>query len=548
VPRIALVTARRARGQVEEAARRIREATGWVVDVVEAPVEVAALIPRELLRRIILENRGRFDVFIVPGGLEYDVRGLGEELGVSVVRGPRDAAGLEVLAELGEEGLRRLLEEGELGPGLLLEAWLRELGERHRTAPGVEVCGVRVPLRPPPVLLAAEVYVRPGMGVEEAVEKARRVLEEGADIVVAGLWEGVGREEALEVLHALAREAGGVAVDTADEGLALEAFRRGYACMYMSVGLWNRGIMARLPRGSVVVVTPVEEGFRLPGTPTGRVEVLQQLVREAEGLGLQPIVDPVLDAPGQGSLGMSIAAYHMASAEMRDKPLMAGIANVYEMLDADTHGQIAVLTQVLAEAGASLLLVTEESRKASHAVAEARIAATMTSLSLLKRRPPKDLGIDLLYAKEKRPREPGGGVPRSPRHRLDAATLAAWHGFRLDHVGSHRIRLEDGAIRDYYIGRKGTILVEGQRAEHLYKAAAYLGLASEPSHYAYLGYELCKAEHALIMDRSYVQEEPLLTPPWARGYPVYVPRQGSAKRLGGEENRAESEEAQRGSR
>ncbi len=328
MPRIALVTARRARGQVEEAARRIREATGWVVDVIEAPVEVAALIPRELLRRIILENRGRYDVFVVPGGLEYDVRGLGEELGVAVVRGPRDAAGLEVLAELGEEGLRRLVEEGELGPGLLLEKWLRELGERHRGAPGLEVCGVRVPVRPPPIVLAAEVYIRPGMGVDEVVERARRVLGEGADIVVAGLWEGVGRDEALEALRALAREAGAVAVDTADEGLALEAFRRGYACMYMSIGLWNRGFMARLPRGTAVVVTPVEEGFRLPATSTGRIEVLQRLVGEAEKLGLRPIVDPVLDAPGQGSLGMSIATYYLASAEMRDKPLMAGIANV----------------------------------------------------------------------------------------------------------------------------------------------------------------------------------------------------------------------------
>ena len=534
--KIALVTARRARSQVEEAAASIRRATGWRVDVIEAPVEIAALIPENVLMDLLERLRG-YDLVIVPGGLEYDVRGLGEKLGVPVVRGPRDASALLILAELGEEGLERLLREGELSPRLLLSTWLRELAVHHRGKPGVEACGLRIPLRPPPVIVAAEVYASRGAGAEGLVEDARRAASHGADIIVLGPGQGWSKEMIVEAAKEARKETGlPVAIDTLDTEAAAEAIREGHACIYMSIGLWNRSALDTLPGGARVVVIPLQKDYSLPSSPLERVEALRGLVEEAREKGLVPIADPVLDPPGQGSLGLSITSYYLASRELENTPLMAGIANVYELLDADTHGQIAVLTQVLAEAGASVMLVTEASRKSTMAVAEAKIAATMTSLSLLKRRQPKDLGVDLLYAKEKRPREAGRRTPRRPRLVLDAYTLARWHGFRLDRAGSHLIELAGGELRDYYIGRKGTLMLRGHRAEDLYRAASYLGLASEPSHYAYLGYELCKAEHAAIMKRSYVQEEPLLTPPWMREPPVYDPLKMRPTRLGCKES------------
>lgn len=514
---------------MEEAARRIAERTGWRVDVVEAPVEIAALIPRDVLEDVLRGLRG-YDLVIVPGGLGYDAAGLGRRLGVPVVRGPRDAAGLELLAELGEEGLERLMEEGELSPSLLLERWLRELREHHFSKPGLDLCGLRVPLRPPPLVVAAEAYG--GDSVASLVEEARRLASHGADMVVLGPPSGWGKEEVVEAARMARRETGlPVALDTADVEAAAEAIREGHACLYMSIGMWNRArALEALPGGAAAVVLPSGSDYSLPSSPLERVEALRALVEEAREAGLRPVADPVLDAPGQGSLGLSISSYYLASYEIADAPLMAGIANFYELVDADSHGQIAALAQVLGESGASILLVTEASHKTRMAVSEAKIAATMVSLSLLKRRQPKDLGVDLLYVKEKRPRSQGG-APRRPRLSLDAATVSAWHGFRLDRAGSHRIAVSGGEIRDYYIGRKGTVLLRGRSGRDLYRAAAYLGLASEPSHYAYLGYEYCKAEHALAMGRSYSQDSPLLVPPWARGYRVYSPLRGEVEEL-----------------
>jgi len=529
--RIALVTARRASEKAAEVARKINRVKKWVVDVILAPVDIAALIPRELLERIISEKASSYDLVIVPGTLEYDVKDLSEKLGTPIVKGPQDVSELEVLVEFSERDLERVVSRGELDAGMLLEKWLAELREHHAHGSGVDVCGVKVPLRPPPVVVAAEVYVRRGRE-GEALDKAVELLDRGAEIVVFGFgmdWDSAGVREFLARARRHHIEYFGV--DVASLKLALKAFEEG-SCMLLSVGLWNREWLASLPREQTIVVTPVLENLSLPPSPLARLEALQEVVGQAEAKGYTSlVVDPVVDAPGIGSMGLSVASYFMVSREMTDKPLMAGIANVYELVDADSHGQIAVLTQIYAEAGASIMLATEESRKTIMAVTEAAIAATMTSISLLKRRYPKNLGVDLLYVKEKSERKGALSMPRKYAD-YEASKISSWMLFKPDRLGSHRITVANGVIEDYYIGRRGTVRVTGKRAEEVYKAIAYLGLAREPSHYSYLGYELCKAEHALAMRRSYVQEEPLVTPPWWRSI-FYSARAMRVKRAGG---------------
>ena len=534
-PRIALVTGRRARDHVEGIVSELQQATGWVIDVVEAPIDVASLMPRDMLEKLLQRIRGRYDIVIVPGTLDYSLDGLDYVAGTAVVKGPQDPEGLRLIAELGEEGLQRRVEQKSLDPSLVLGKWLEELREHHASAPCVDICGVRVPIRPPPIVVAAELYVQQGMAAETVAEQAAELLERGADIIVAGFGQGWGRERALSLLRVVVDRVGPVAVDTPDKTLALEAAQRGLSCLTMSLSDGDP-LFEKLPQGSPVVVIPLDSSFNVPRGTAERVELLERLVRRAEQVGLVPIADPMVDPPGWG-LARSVAAYVEASARLPETPMLAGIANVYELMDAATHGQIAVLTQLFAEAGASLMLVTEKSRKATMAVTAASIAATMTSISLLKKRWPKDLGVDLLYAKEKRPRGGQPRLPRRPRFALEAGGIAEWYGFRQDRAGSHLIVVEDGVIRDVYIGRKGVVELRGKNAKDVYKAVSYLGLAEEPSHYAYLGYELCRAELAAIMKRSYVQDEPLITPPWTRCSrysaramsPVKRGRQGSGK-------------------
>jgi dihydropteroate synthase-like protein len=522
--KVAIVTGRRASSFLRSIAATLSERTGWQVDVVEAPVEIASLMPKSVARRMVEKLDCKYDIVILPGTLPYTVDDIGGKCTL-ILKGPLDPADLLLLAELPSgEAVERLKRSRSITPELIIDRWLEELRNHHLSTPSIHICGARIPIRPPPVAVAAEVYVRQG-AEEEAVEKAVGFSRSGADIIVVGFSASYPRDRALDVLRKIHDAVGGVAVDSPDKKLVARAVEEGYACLALSAGEGDP-LFDLLPRGSPLVIIPVYRDYSTPSTARERVSLLQRLVSEARRRGLTPIADPLVDPPGFG-FARSVEAYLLAS-EALDAPLMAGIANVYELIDADSHGQIAVLAQLYAEAGASILLVTEESRKTQRAVSEAAIAATMASISLLKRKPPKDMGLTLLYAKEKRAKP--SREPVKPSKVYDAGVLASWHGFRMDRLGSHVIMVDKGVIRDFYTGRRGTIEVRGRTAEEVWKAIAYLGLASEPSHYAYLGCELCKAEQALRMGVSYEQEKPLLRHP-AENAMVYSVREARAKSL-----------------
>jgi dihydropteroate synthase len=58
-------------------------------------------------------------------------------------------------------------------------------------------------------------------------------------------------------------------------------------------------------------------------------------------------------------------------------------------------------------------------------------------------------------------------------------------------------------------GDQVDLVLRGNSAEALYKAIARQGLVSSLEHAAYLGYELGKAEVALITGKAYLQDEGL---------------------------------------
>ncbi len=514
--KLLLVTGRRAEQAVKLAAEKLRELTGWTIDVYVAPVDVAALMPQKLLEKIVEERGHAYDAIIVSGLIGYNVDSIGAKHGVRVVKGPEDPFDLVVIAEAGVDVLEKSIVDGRFEAARAAERWLELLSRVHAEKASVEVCSVRVPLRPPPVVVAAEIYA--GNSVEEVVERAESLLQRGADIVVAGFGYEHDTSKVLEVLHNLYRRVGPVAADSPNPKALAKAAREGYACLVFSADPSN-GLLEMLPKGSAAVIVPAAAGSSMPQTPIERVEVLEKLAREASTRGITAIADPVIGPPLQG-LADSIVALYEAGRRLNDIPLLAGIANVYELLDADTHGVIAALVPLVAEAGASIILVSEESSKAYMAVTEASIAATMTSIAMVRSSVPKDLGVDLLAVKEKR-RQPEKH-PTYQVERVDADAIASWHRLRLEKV-EHVIHVVDNTVRDIVITRKKVFELIGSSARNVYKAIAYLGLARQADHAAYLGYELCKAELALKLGRSYRQDSDVIRPPWS-GRVVYSAR------------------------
>jgi dihydropteroate synthase-like protein len=229
-----------------------------------------------------------------------------------------------------------------------------------------------------------------------------------------------------------------------------------------------------------------------PGSVT-----LEENLNKAKDYAIQIIADPVLDPPLMG-LARSMIRYISLREADPDIPLFFGVGNVTELLDGDSQGANLLLSVLAMEVGASLLFTPEYSAKAKGSIHELAVASRMMVLAKGRQTPPKDLGLDLLILKEKRriPEE----VP--PRELVEAS---ADHKFEADPAGSFRIFLSEGRI----VAGNGRITVAGTSARKVLNTLIDRGLIGRLDHAGYLGRELERAEIALRLGRSYIQDEPL---------------------------------------
>ncbi len=338
------------------------------------------------------------ELVIVPGSWigPWDV--ISQRLGVKVVRGAwSPLLTLEIIRRWGVSRLSPRLEaEKTVYPDMARVA-VETLNSLKATPPAgtaFRLDGVPLPLRPPPILVASEVYVRTCDAESVASEVYWRMLE-GADIVSLG-WDGsVSIECYWRVLRRLLDEVPGpVAADPGRPELAVEAAKIGAG---LSLSL--------TPESLELVPNRLREETAFVVIAPGGPSALEKVAARARELGFERLLlDPVLGPPGSpGSLASLCAAGE--AAQRAGYPLMVGVNNVVEMIDADTTGSTALAVALAAEAGASLVLVGEESTKAQGSTWEAWVAAAMAGLSIYWRKPPKDLGLDLLLAKRK-------GLPR----------------------------------------------------------------------------------------------------------------------------------------
>jgi len=482
--RILLVTGRLAAEIVKKSASQARGCKE--VHVYVADYDVAALLPVDvIIDAVRYAARKGYDVVVLPGlhpAPSSLLRELSTRHGVVIVKGPRDATALP-------EALEKICREGaEPGEKVDAEPDPARLLERVRPT-GVRLpCGLLLPYRPPPIAVWLESYRSP----------ARAACH--ATIIGAGAgedWESIKPR-----LRRLLDAGVCVGIDSPSPDVLVEAANEG-ASIILSLHPGNIDYVApRLPKETCVVLIPAEPGSLDAMPPHQRVKILASLAEKAERHGLIPVADPVVEPPLRG-LARSIEAYIEASRSLKT-PLLAGIGNIYELLDADSLGAVALATSIFAEAGASIMLVSEESWKARGAADEAMIAAAMVSIALSMSTTPKNIGANLLAIKEKKPVT---GYRPAEKGVVVDAWRARMQPFRRDPSGDLYIYLEDGLIHVTRI-RGGEVVdtVRARSAEEAYRAAIARGMVTLLDHAAYLGRELAYAEQALRLGRSYVQE------------------------------------------
>ncbi len=262
---------------------------------------------------------------------------------------------------------------------------LERLREMRKARAAYKVKGLGVPLRPPPVLVAGELYVRDS--VESVCREAERRAGEGADLIVLGLdrWGRGAEERFLEAVSACSRRLPvPVLADPGRLGLLGPSHSAG-AGGVMSVRPGEEGRLPEHVRSEAIVVVLAD---RSPG----------EAVRAAGRLAM-PVLDPVIMPPLLG-LHRSLERLSLLAHAWRG-PIMAGVNNAYELIDADPTGTIPMLVSLAAEGGASIVLATEESPKTYGATLLARLSADLASLALYYGSPPKDYPIRLLHTKHK---------------------------------------------------------------------------------------------------------------------------------------------------
>ncbi|MDW8010613.1 MAG: hypothetical protein RMH84_03345, partial [Sulfolobales archaeon] len=265
-----------------------------------------------------------------------------------------------------------------------------------------------------------------------------------------------------------------------------------------------------LNRGTAVVVIPSTlESLEMA------IQSIEKAVSTLREAGLEKIfVDPLVKPPGTG-FAESIIRFSYSRRRV-SYPHLLSTANVYELIDADSHGVVALLLTLAMELGASVVLATEESAKSFGAIEEHSVARYMAYTSYLKKSPPKDVpgGVNLLIVKEKKLKNFAPPDFSGPTEYVGTVELREDPNY---FVKIYVDFARNAVVVDVHSARSGAVLGRfvGTHSASLARAVLRkFELTSE--HAAYLGYELCKAELALKFRKNYEQDRDIFTSPTER--------------------------------
>ena len=491
------------------------------------PISVASfLTPGFVAAQLRKHNVKDYDLILVPGAMKGDVSLVAATIGRPTFKGPTHASELPwVLGCLDQielsttasassaiaESMRQRFEV-DLSQARIVE---QESGQADRFYIGSGRTKLAVG-RGFPMKVLAEIVDAPKRSDNEIAVRAKYYADSGADVIDLGMVAGNPQADRVRKMIEAVRSSVDlpVSIDTFDPK-EIEASASAGIDLVLSLDNGNVREVAPFVQDIPVVITPtdVSKGM-MPSTPISRVRSLYRNIEKARQLGIEKIVaDPILEPLIHPGLLPSLEAYQMWSQRHEHVPMLFGIGNVTELIDADSVGVNALLAMIGGELGASLLLAPETSDKATGTIRELAVAARMYSVASRRKTPPKDLGMDLLILKEKRIN--ADICPLADTTVSGALPEVDGYEWVRDPSGWFRITINrtSGLIAlSHFSGSsddKPSAVLVASEARTLYVAAIERALLSRLDHAAYLGSELQKAETALRTGRSYVQDAEL---------------------------------------
>jgi len=505
---ILLVTTLSGDSLLREVLKDLEKGSKHNFSVFRSSSQVACLATMESLLREMLRSNVKFedyDLIILPGLIRGSARVISEALGVPAVKGTIYVGDLPEMIKYLDQGIT-------FSPELPADAIIKRelyLTLSPRVKEVIEskeaffwLSKTKFPLRPPPLILLYEHIISDSSSRKFPLV---RLKKRGFEGVILGYESGHEGPQRFFSYAELLRDKGLiVGVDALEyEGINKDILSS--VDLVMNVNLDNLPTVSKyLKEGSGIVVIPQETK-----DVRSTLESLSAVISEAIRIGIQKvIVDPLIRPPLLG-LSESIVRFARSIKEI-NLPHLFGMPNVYELIDADTPGAIALLLSLAYELGASALLITESSNKAHGVIEESSISREMIYRAGVRKSPPIDVGLDLLVVKDKReiivkPPELSREVP--------LVMIKKFIPLQLD----KKIYLKIYVDKD----RKDVIVDVHSSTTHKvikrYRGKDVLSLGRaitrdqnlSPEHSFYLGFELSKAAVALQLHKNYVQDAPI---------------------------------------
>jgi dihydropteroate synthase len=431
--RIVFLTGRLAQPSLERVLAAMDAPFTW--EVREIGLQVAALMTADLIQRRVAAPV-EADRIIVPGRCRGDLDALTAHYGIPVTRGPEE---LKDIPQFFDRAARP------------------------------------VDLSKHDILILAEIVDAPQLDVKALVARATGLRAQGADVIDLGCLPSTPFAHLDDAVKTLKAEGFRVSVDSLDPQELLRGGRAGadYLLSLAPDNLWIADEVAATP--VLIAPEPADEPALYAS-----IETLQKRGRAF-------LADTVLD-PIPFGFTASIARYHRLRDRFPSAPILMGIGNLTELVDADTTGINALLLGIASELRVAAILTTQVSGHARRAVREADVARRMMFAAREGNVLPKGLTDDLLTVHAKRPftdtPEEIGEVARAirdPNFRIQVAT----DGVHVYNRDGHHV------------------------AQDIFALWPKLKVEHDAAHAFYLGVELAHAQLAWQLGKRYAQDQPL---------------------------------------
>ena len=454
VDHILFVTGRLAEASLRDVVQRLSEQLGFTYDVAIPGIQVAALLHVNLLlkRLTVPANATRV---ILPGWVQGDTELLAHHFGKSFELGPKD---LRDLPEYFGLGRRR---------SVSLDRY------------SIEIIG--------------EINHATRMPLDAVIAEGLSLAASGADIIDVGCVPGETSPRVAEIVRALHDCNLRVSIDSFDRHEVEQAVQRG-AELILSCNHSNYDWVTKL--GVEVVAIPDD-----PADSESLDRLIQRLSADSVAFRVDPIIEPI----GMG-FTTSLQRYMKVRQRYPDIAIMMGIGNVTELTEVDSAGMNMLLAAICEELGIQSVLTTQVINWCRTAVAEFDAARRLVHYAVRQQVIPKHLTSSLVMLRDPK------WLNRTAEelHSLAASLTDANYRIFAEADELHLMN-RDG----HWSGDDPFALFTAAQAAA--KSAARRQTASrdvnpigiDASHAFYLGYELARAELALLLSKQYEQDAPL---------------------------------------